>query len=209
MNSLVRTSAIGLLQHLQLLYLPSELDITKYTHNEFTHHLIAIKPQTLWYQQSQHPLLYWIVSTAIASDTSSELPEALQFFVDLIKQLDEKQSSCILSVVRRLLFLSIRYELHITFATDVKWPKPFSTDFLLWESISTDSPLDLVKSNIESVSKLYRTLAAMDVLDNSKYMKSIERRWLDLSNDILACLIIDKNLAGYFIELADIRWNPF
>jgi hypothetical protein len=30
-NSPVRTSAIGLLQHLQLLYLPSELDITKYT----------------------------------------------------------------------------------------------------------------------------------------------------------------------------------
>jgi hypothetical protein len=46
-NSPVRTSAIGLLQHLQLLYLPSELDITKYTHNEFTHHLITIKPQTL------------------------------------------------------------------------------------------------------------------------------------------------------------------
>jgi hypothetical protein len=47
MNSPVRTSAIRLLQHLQLLYLPSELDITKYTHNEFTYHLIAIKPQTL------------------------------------------------------------------------------------------------------------------------------------------------------------------
>jgi hypothetical protein len=31
MNSPVRTSAIRLLQHLQLLYLPSELDITKYT----------------------------------------------------------------------------------------------------------------------------------------------------------------------------------
>jgi hypothetical protein len=46
-NSPVRTSAIGLLQHLRLLYLPSELDITKYTHNEFTYHLIAIKPQTL------------------------------------------------------------------------------------------------------------------------------------------------------------------
>jgi hypothetical protein len=29
MNSLIRTSAIGLLQHLQLLYLPSELDIDK------------------------------------------------------------------------------------------------------------------------------------------------------------------------------------
>jgi hypothetical protein len=48
-NSPVRTSAIGLLQHLRLLYLPSELDITKYTYNEFTYHLIAIKPQTLWY----------------------------------------------------------------------------------------------------------------------------------------------------------------
>jgi hypothetical protein len=31
MNSPIRTSAIGLLQHLQLLDLPSELDITKYT----------------------------------------------------------------------------------------------------------------------------------------------------------------------------------
>jgi len=43
-NSPVRTNVIGLLQHLQLLYFPSELDITKYTHNEFIHHLIAIKP---------------------------------------------------------------------------------------------------------------------------------------------------------------------
>jgi hypothetical protein len=31
MNSPIRTSEIGLLQHLQLLHLPSELDITKYT----------------------------------------------------------------------------------------------------------------------------------------------------------------------------------
>jgi hypothetical protein len=44
MNSPVRTSAIGLLQHLRLLYLPSELDITKYIHNKFTYYLIAIKP---------------------------------------------------------------------------------------------------------------------------------------------------------------------
>jgi hypothetical protein len=31
MNSPIRISAIGFLQHLQFLYLPSELDITKYT----------------------------------------------------------------------------------------------------------------------------------------------------------------------------------
>jgi hypothetical protein len=35
MNSPIRTSAIGLLQHLQLLYLPSELDITNYTKRVF------------------------------------------------------------------------------------------------------------------------------------------------------------------------------
>jgi hypothetical protein len=34
-NSPIRTSAIGLLQHLQLLDLPSELDITKYTKRVF------------------------------------------------------------------------------------------------------------------------------------------------------------------------------
>jgi hypothetical protein len=44
MNSPIRTSAIGLLQHLQLLDLSSELVITKYTQNEFTLYLIAIKP---------------------------------------------------------------------------------------------------------------------------------------------------------------------
>jgi hypothetical protein len=77
----------------------------------------------------------------------------------------------------------------------------------LWKSISTNSPLDLAKSDTESVSKLYRRLAAADVLDDSEYMKGIERRWSDLSNDILACLIVDENSAVYFIDLADVRWK--
>jgi hypothetical protein len=59
------------------------------------------------------------------------------------------------------------YELHIIFATNVKWPKPFLTDFLLWKSISTNSSLDIAKLNTKSVSKLYRGLAAEDVLDDS------------------------------------------
>jgi hypothetical protein len=154
---------------------------------------------------SRHPLPYWIVSTAIASDTSSEPSEALRFFVDPIKQRGEEQSCGILSVVRRFSILNTRYELHITSATDVKWPKPFSTCFLFWESVQRESPLDLAKSNTESVSKLYSRLAVEDVLDDTECLKGIERRWSNLSTDIQACLVVDENLAIYFIELADVH----
>ncbi|TVY14153.1 hypothetical protein LARI1_G007778 [Lachnellula arida] len=154
---------------------------------------------------SRHPLPLWIVSTAIASDTISEPSEALRFFIDPIKQRDKEQSSGILSVVQRFSILNTRHELQIIGATDIKWPKPFSTDFYFWESIQINSPLDLAKSNTESVSKLYRKLAAEDVLDNSEYMKGIERRWSDLSIDILACLIINENLTVYFMDFAKAR----
>jgi hypothetical protein len=154
---------------------------------------------------SRHPLPRWIVSTAIASDTISEPSEALRFFVDPIKQRDKEQSSGILSVVQRFSILNTRHELQIVGATDIKWPKPFSTHFFFWESIQINSPLDLAKSNTESVSKLYRRLAAQDVLDDSEYMKGIERRWSDLSIDILACLNVNENLTVYFMELAKVR----
>jgi hypothetical protein len=95
--------------------------------------------------------------------------------------------------------------LHITSATDVKWPKPFSTCFLFWESVQRESPLDLAKSNTESVSKLYSRLAVEDVLDDTECLKGIERRWSNLSTDIQACLVVDENLAIYFIELADVH----
>ena len=145
------------------------------------------------------------MSTAIASDTSSEPSEALRFFVDPIKQLDEDQSSGILSVVRRLSILNTRYELHIRSETDVKWPKPFSTNFSFWENVQRESALDLAKSTTEFVSKLYRGLAAGDVLDDTVYLKSIDRRWSDFSIDILACLVIDENLKVYFGEFAKVR----
>lgn len=101
--------------------------------------------------------------------------------------------------------MNTRYELHIIFATDIKWPKPFPTNFSFWESVQRDSALDLAKSNTEFVSKLYRGLAAGDVLDDSEYMKGIERRWSDFSNDILACLVIDENLKVYFEKFAKVR----
>jgi hypothetical protein len=65
--------------------------------------------------------------------------------------------------------------------------------------------LDLAKSNTESVSKLYSRLAIEDVLDDTEYLKGIERRWSNLSTNIQACVVIDENLAVYFIELADIH----
>ena len=105
----------------------------------------------------------------------------------------------------RFSILNTRYELHITSATDVKWPKPFSTRFAFWESIPKDSPLDLARSNTKSVSKLYRRLAVEDVLDDTEYLKDIERRWSNLSTDIQACLVVDENLAVYFIELANVH----
>ncbi len=154
--------------------------------------------------RSPHPLLQWIVSTAIASDTSSKPSEALRFFVDPIKQLDEDQSAGILPVIQRFSILNTRYELHITRAADIKWPQPFSTDFSFWESVQRESALDLAKSTTEFVSKLYRGLAVGDVLDDTLYLKDMNRRWSDFSNDILACLVIDENLKVYFEEFAKV-----
>jgi hypothetical protein len=55
------------------------------------------------------------------------------------------------------------------------------------------------------VSKLYRRLAVEDVLDDTECLKNIERRWSNFSTDIQACLVVDENLAVYFIELADVH----
>jgi hypothetical protein len=53
MNSPIRTSAIGLLQHLQLLYLPSELDIHE-----------QIQPVTLpFYCMQYHPVILTLISS--------------------------------------------------------------------------------------------------------------------------------------------------
>ena len=41
--------------------------------------------------------------------------------------------------------------------------------------------------------------------DSGEYMKGIERRWSDFSNDILACLVIDENLKVYFEKFAKVR----
>ena len=55
------------------------------------------------------------------------------------------------------------------------------------------------------MSKLYSRLAVKDVLDDTKCLKGIERRWSNLSTNIQACLVVNENLAVYFIELADIH----
>jgi hypothetical protein len=95
--------------------------------------------------------------------------------------------------------------LHITSATDVEWPKPFSTDFSFWESVQRDSPLDLAKSTTDFASSLYRVLAVGDLLDGSEYLKYIERRWSRFSEDIFACLVMDEKLKVYFEEFAKVR----
>ncbi len=141
------------------------------------------------------------------SDTLSSPSEALRFFVDIINQLDKDQSSGILSVIQRFSILNTRYELYITSATDVKWPKPFPTNFSFWERVQRDSALDLARSNTDFVCKLFRGLAAGDVLDGSEYMKGIERQWSDLSIDILACLVINGELKVYFEDFAKVRRN--
>lgn len=146
-----------------------------------------------------------MVSTAVASDILSEPFEALRFFLDPIKQVIERQSSGLLLVVRQFSILDTRYKLQITLATDVNWSKPFPTDFAFWESIQNDTPSDLAKSNTESMSRLYSGLSPAAVLDNSEYLKSIERQWSDLSVDIQACLIINENLTVYFMKLAEVR----
>ena len=134
----------------------------------------------------------------------SEPSEALRFFVDPIKQRGEEQSSGILSVVRRFSILNTRYELHIEGAADIKWPEPFSTEFSFWESTHTNTSLELAKSTTESVTELYRGVAFQDVLDDTEYMKSLERRWSDLSVDIQACLNVDENSLVYLTQFAKV-----
>jgi hypothetical protein len=95
--------------------------------------------------------------------------------------------------------------LKIVRKADANWPKPFSTDFSFWESIQRDSPEDLAKSNIESVSSLCFVISPRDLLYYSERMKDIASLWSDLSDNILACLIADGKLAGYFMDFAKAR----
>jgi hypothetical protein len=152
---------------------------------------------------SLQPLPCWIVSTAISSDTSSDPSEALRFFLDPIYQLLHEQSSDILLIVRKLSILSTRFKLKVVNATDVNWPKPFSTDFFFWESIQKDSAEDLAKSNTSFVSDLFSRVSPRDLLCHSEYMKHIGRVWSDFVDEILACLILDGKLTSYFIDFAE------
>jgi hypothetical protein len=156
----------------------------------------------------RNPLSHWIISTAIASDTSSEPSEALRFFLDPIKQQCEGESSGVLPVVRKLSILHTRFELQVLFATDINWPEPFSTDFSFWESIQGHSAWDLAKSNTKHVKRLYSQISVADLLRDSKYTKGIEKQWSAYSLDILACLNVDRNVAVYVIDLAEVRRIP-
>ncbi len=154
---------------------------------------------------TQHPLPSWIVSTTLSSDTSSNPSEALQFFLGPIYQLLNEQPSGILPIVRKFSILDTRFKLKVVNETDVNWPKPFSTDFLFWESIQGDSPKDLAKSNTESVSSLYYAVSPGDLLCDSKPTKYIASLWSDSSDDILACLVANGKLTVYFIDFAEAR----
>jgi hypothetical protein len=152
---------------------------------------------------SQHPLACWIVSTAISSDTSSNPSDALRFFLEPIKQQLEEQSSGIIPVVQKFSILDTRFKLKVINETDVNWPSPLSTDFSFWEGVQRKSPEDLAKSNTKFVSSLYFAISPRDILCDSKYIKDIARLWSDLSDDVLACLIVNGELTSYFLNFAE------
>ncbi|KAG4420656.1 hypothetical protein IFR04_006246 [Cadophora malorum] len=81
-------------------------------------------------------------------------------------------------------------------------------NFWFWESIQSDSPEDLAKSNTMVISGLHSLVSPRDLLYDSKLMKRIATLWSDLSDDILACLVADGKLTGYFTAFAEARWNP-
>ncbi len=157
---------------------------------------------------SQQPLPSWIISTAISLHTSSDPSEALSFLLDPIYQLLNKQPLDFLPVVRKLSILATRFTLKVVSGTDTSWPKSFSANFWFWESIQSDSPEDLAKSNTMVISGLHSLVSPRDLLYDSKLMKRIATLWSDLSDDILACLVADGKLTGYFTAFAEARWNP-
>jgi len=141
----------------------------------------------------------------LSFDTSSDPSEALRFFLGPLYQLLDEQPSGILPIVRKLPISDTRFKLKVVSETDVNWPKPFSTDFLFWESIQRDSPEDLARSNTESVSSLHSAVSPRDLLYDSELIKDIASLWSDLSDDILACLIANGKLTGYFMDFAEAR----
>jgi hypothetical protein len=141
----------------------------------------------------------------LSFDTSSDPSEALRFFLGPLYQLLDEQPSGILPIVRKLSILDTRFKVKVVSETDVNWPKPFSTDFLFRESIQRDCPEDLAKSNTESVSSLHSAVSPRDLLYDSELVKDIASLWSDLSDDILACLIANGKLTGYFMDFVEAR----
>jgi hypothetical protein len=69
------------------------------------------------------------------------------------------------------------------------------------------SPRDLAKLIIDSVAALFYRVSMADVVYYSASVKAITIQWLKLSNNIMACFIIDLGLALYIIKLASVYWR--
>jgi hypothetical protein len=134
----------------------------------------------------------------------SDPSDALRFFLEPITQQFEEQYPRISSVCQRLSILDARFRFKIIYATDPKWPIPFSIDFSVWEGIQRHNPQELAELDTGFVRRLFLGISIADVLSDDGYMKDVSRTWSDLADDFLACLSADKELTSYFMHLAEV-----
>jgi hypothetical protein len=103
----------------------------------------------------------------------------------LIKQGDPK-------LKRRLSILQTRFETNIIFGIRVNWCKPFSNEFCLLNNIE--------RYNVEDLAKLITDSVVSHVSRGD--IQAITTEWVNLADDIMACLIADLDLAPFIRCLA-------
>ena len=135
----------------------------------------------------------------------SEPSEALRFVTEPIHKLFDEESIGILGLIQRLSILHTRFESKILLGDGTFYPLPFSTDFSFWDKIQSGPPKDLAISNTVQVIELFHRISPAGIIGNDDHLRDIGRSWLRLCEDVEESLVADRNLEGYFSDVAKVR----
>src|SRR4051794_14526822 len=122
----------------------------------------------------KHPLVRWMLETAISHNTLSKPFEALEFFLGPIKQqckelrissitTVQQQNTEILSLVQKLSILETRFYSTVC-KIDSKWPIRFSTKFSILKSTQNLDPQNFAESNTKHDEESFLKISITDLL---------------------------------------------
>jgi hypothetical protein len=84
-----------------------------------------------------------------------------------------------------------------------------SSTFGLWKRIHNETPQMLAESITKDVKRSLVEISHEHIAQHDRRVEAFYEAWSEFSDNILAFLIIDAGLAGYIMELTDVRRHPF